>query len=321
MNPLLGWIHPDDRTDEQNEAHARALALMPRFAMQRQTVPKGTKIILTDFLKAPEVIADMGGKQFDGFHQLTGSCVPTSVGNGIACLSGVQRMIADAPQKAIIPWWGQMYAQCRRDEGDRGQGEGAVDSVMGQVIKKGVVDITHPGLSLNFKRDDGWYLDKNTEMHWSDPRNADPTLERDATSMPVGTVAPATSVDDVVTGIINGYPSFNGCEKFVGNGSIKGSGADALVVGHYDGNGGHSTGIIGYDEHPNFGPHVLYWNQWPKNTYSVDPAGGPRCSVWLPLDEYAKSFRMGADNGETLIISHLTTFEIQPAVLNYFFNP
>jgi len=318
----LGWIHPDDRTPEQNEAHARAMATMTTFSLPVKSVPKGTKVILTDFLKTPEVIDDMGGKEFTGFHQLTGSCCGVSAGNGGTVLSAVQRNIADNPQKAIIAWWGLNYGMTRRDQGDRGPGEGGVCSIMSRELAKGVVPITHPKLNLDFKTDDGWYLTKSIEMAASDPRKIDPELEQAAKSMPIGGVAPIHDTTALMQGIINGYPNNNGCGMFVNSGTIRGSGSDAYVVGQYDRRGGHATCFVGFWEHPNDGPMFLYWNQWPTQTYPKDPAGGPRCSVWVPEAEVAKAFRQyGMGGGESFLLSHLTTFPAQPKVLDWLIAP
>lgn len=320
--PRLGWIAPEDRTDEQNAAHERALATMTTFALPFKAVPKGTKVILTDFLKAPEVIEDMGGREFTGFHQLTGSCGGVSAGNGAAVLSAAQRCVADNPQKSIVPWWGLNYGTTRRAQGERGPGEGIVCSIMSRELAKGVVPITHPKLHLQFKMDDGWYLTEAVELLASDPRKIDPELETAARSMPIGTVAPVYDTTSLAAGIVNGYPNNNGCGLFVNSGANTGSGNNAYVRGRYDTRGGHATCFVGYWEHPTDGPLFLYWNQWPTQTYATDPAGGPRCSVWVPEAEVAKAFRQyGMGGGESFLLSHLTTFPAQPKVLDWIVAP
>lgn len=320
MAPPLGWISPQDRTPDQHAAHADALAKMPRFAMAPVTPAGPVKVMLTDFWEAADVKADIG-RDFIGFHQLTGSCVGASEGNAVFTLGAVQRCIADAPTKAFIPWWLFPYGRTRYNEGDRGQGEGAVDSVMGQtLIKEGVFDINQPGLPT-FNDDDGLYLTSKIELQWSDGAKIDQKWRDLAKQFPLGGAAPLHTTEDIKTAILNGYPVLDGCNKYVGHGAIVGSGNTAYVQGHYDGNGGHSTCFLGYWDHPNDGPLFMYSNQWPTQTYPKDPAGAGRCCVWLKESEVAKLFRMGGDNGETMALSHLTYFPAQPKILDWFIAP
>ncbi len=318
----LGWIEPKDRTQEQADAHAAAMASMPAFALP-YTLPAGpVKVMLTDFWKDPQVIADVG-LAFNGFHQLTGSCVGASAGNAIFTLSAVQRLVADNPTVAVLPFWPWSYGTTRFDEGDRGQGEGAVDSIMGKVLKgKGTLAATEPGLPTFTQSPDGLVLTSKLELQWSDGGRLDPKYAAAAGTHTVGTVAPLNSPADIKACVLNGYPVLDGCSNYVGNGHIVGSGADAYVGGKYDGRGGHSTCFLGYWDHPTDGPLYLYSNQWPSQTYPTDPAGAGRCCVWLKESEVAKLFRTGGDQGETMGLSHLAAgFVPQPAVLSYFFNP
>jgi hypothetical protein len=312
----LGLILPSERTQEQADAHERAMAAMPRFAIDYAAPAGPVKVILTDFLKAPEVVTDIGF-EFNGFRQLTGSCVGVSAGNAITTLSAIQRMIADNPTKALAVFWGFPYGRTRFNEGDRGQGEGAVDSIMGATLhKEGVFDIGQPGLPT-FDTSDGLALPSRTELQWSDGGRIDPKWGEIAKQFPVGTVAPLASVADIKAAIINGYPVLDGCDNYIGTGRMKGD----YAVGRYDGRGGHSTCYIAYWDHPTDGPLYGYWNQWAASTYPRDPAGLPRCAVWVPEAEVAKLFRTGGDRGETMALSHLNYFPAQPKVLDWLIAP
>lgn len=318
QSPPLGWIEPKDRTNEQHDAHAAAMTAMPKFAMPAPpALAKGDKIMLTDFWKQPAVIQDIGF-EYSGFGQNTGSCVGVSLGNIIATLSFVQRMIATDPTKAFVPWWPFNYGRTRYNEGDRGQGEGAVDSVAGQqLVKEGVFDIAQPGLPAFTKTGpDGLWLTAAQEMTWSDGARIDQKWLTLARQHPLGTLAPIYDVDAIEAAITNGYPVLDGCSKYVGNGSIRGSGDTAYVRGRYDGSGGHSTGFLGVWIHPNDGRLFLYSNQWPTSVYPKDPAGGGRCTVWIPESEVVTAFRnYGMGNGECMACSHLSWFPSQPAVI------
>ncbi len=311
----LGWISPANRTQAQHDAHARALAAMPRFASFNLTAPNGpVKIDLTQSWKHPKVIADIGS-EFTGFHQLTGSCVGASAGNWIATLAYMQRLLDENPTTAFIPWWPFPYGRTRANEGDHGQGEGAIDSVIGQtMVKEGVFACTEQGLP-QFKTDDGLYLTSSIELQWSDGNSSTVTKWQPVAKVhPLGTLSVLNSTDDIKVAVCNGYPILDGCDNYIGNGSIKGSGADAYVVGHYDGRGGHSTCVLGYWDHPNDGPLFLYSNQWPTITYPKDPAGAGRCCVWTPESEMKKLFQTGGGGGETMAGSHLNWFPAQPDV-------
>ncbi len=321
--PPTGLILPSQRTADQDKAAADAMNGMGKFAMPNFVdPPKGTKIILTDFWRNPDVVTDVG-VEFFGFGQNTGSCVGVSAGDACFTLSAVQRTIADNPTKAFLPWWGFAYGRTRLAEGDRGQGEGAVDSVMGATLKKEGVLPYDPTTMPAFTKTgpDGWWVPSSVELKWSDGAKIAPNFITAAKQFPVGTIAPLSMPEETRAAVINGYPVLDGCANYVGHGTIKGAGADSYVSGHYDGRGGHSTCILGVWNHPTDGWLYLYSNQWSTSTYPKDPAGGGRCTVWLTEAEYAKSFRTGADNGETMALSHLNAFPAQPAVLDWLVEP
>lgn len=309
--PPLGWIEPALRTKEQHDAVAVAQSRFTNFALARPALPKGTKIILSDFWTKPEVIADCGGVTFTGFHQLTGSCVGVSDGDAVFTLSAVQRMLSTNPTKAFIPWWPTSYGRSRALAGFRGQGEGSIDSIMGKVmIDEGVDDTPQHA----FDTADGFVIPSSVEMAWSDGNSSLVTSRIPATKQfPLGGMAPIYDTDGIAASIINGYPILDGCNNYVGHGSI----VNGRVQGRYDARGGHSTTVLGYWEHENDGPLYLYHNQWPGSTYPKDPAGGPRCSVWLPEVEMAKLFRNGGSGGETMSLSHLNYHPAQPKVLDW----
>jgi hypothetical protein len=315
--PPLGLILPQDRTPEQQEAHERAMANLPRFSMQYNEPPGPKKVILTDAWKHPDCVADMG-LEFTGFGQYTGSCVGVSEGNAGTTVSCIQRLVADTPTKAFIFFWPFPYGRCRANGGSSGQGEGADDAVMGDtLVNEGFFDIMQPGLP-NFKTGpDGFWLagGKSVELQWSDGTRIAQNW-RDLAKPNAGmTKTILNSVADIRASILNGYPVLDGCDNYVGSGHVKGDGANAYVVGHYDTQGGHSTCFLGVWDHPNDGPLYLYSNQWPTQTYPKDPAGGGRCTVWLPESEVAKLFRTGGSGGQTMALSHTKGMPAQPKVL------
>lgn len=313
--PPLGFIEPKDRTAVQEAAHSASLSTMRAFTLAPRTLAVGEKVILTDFLKAPEVQADMG-MLFPGFRQLTGSCVGVTEGEITAVLSAVQRMVGDAPTKAFIPWWPYAYGMTRYNEGDRGQGEGAVSSVMGQTLEKDGTFAREEKSGLpQWDTRDGLCLTSKVEYQWSDGGSR---VVQDCVPIgrthKFGTRGPVYDTQAVQTAVVNGYPVANGCAYYIGSASIRGTGNTAYARGKFDGRGGHETSFIGVWNHPNDGILFGYWNHWDASTYPADPAGLPRCACWTPESEVARMMRAGWDGinpGEAFAVSHVDYFPAQ----------
>lgn len=311
----LGWIEPALRTPEMHNAVGIAQSKFLKMALARPTLPRGTKLMLTDFWFCPEVLTDLNNIIFTGFHQLTGACVGVSDGDGVFTLSAVQRCVADAPTKAFIPWWPTSYGRSRAKSGIHGQGEGSIDSVMGQVmVDEGVDD----ALQAQFDTTDGFTLTKSLEMQWSDGNSSLVTNRITHTKQfPMGGLAAVEDVDGIYAGIVNGYPCLNGCNNYMGSASVRQTSTGRVALGTYNGRGGHSTTFLGIWEHPDLGTLFNYHNQWPGSTYPDDDSGKSRCSCWALESEVAKLFRTGGNNGETMLMSHLTYLPAQPKVLDW----
>lgn len=316
--PKLGWVTPAARTPAQIDAHANAVAKMVKFALQPVAdLPVGTKIMLSDFWNKPEVVADTG-TNFDRspFHQTTGSCVGAGGGNALFTLIAVQRLLADSPTKAIIPWWPFSYGRCRALEGDRGRGEGAMgSSFASQVHAEGVLPTTADGLPT-FPNDDGLTLSSSTEMAWSDGNSSLVTKYIDvAKAYPLGSSAEMQSPADMQAAVVNGFPGSFACDRFIGNASVQGSGDNARVVGHWDSNGGHQQWFFGFENNAQLGPLYAIGNNWPRGTYPKDPGGLPLVTCWVTEANVKKAFGY---NAEVYAFSHLNYFPAQAALLSYF---
>lgn len=313
--PLLGWISPAFRTQAQMDAHVVAISRNVNFTLQPPTVPKGTKLLLTDSWKNPTVVADIG-REFTGFRQLTGSCVGVSSGNAIFTLAATQRILAANPTKAFIPWWPYPYGRTRYNEGDRGQGEGAIDSVMAQtLITEGVFSIDEIPDEPAYDTSDGLALTSNQELTYSDGNYSGNTKYLSLGKQhPLGSAATINDVAGIKAAILNGYPVLDGCDNYIGAGSLQGD----VAIGAYDGRGGHSTCYLGYFEHATLGPLYLYSNQWAGSTYPQDSSNKARCTVWVKEATVARLFATGGSGGETVALSHLNYFPAQPEVLDWY---
>lgn len=317
--PPLGFIEPSQRTKQQADAHADAVSKMRAFSLAPVAIPVGTKIILTDFLRDPDAIADMG-MQFPGFRQQTGACVGVTEGEITATLSAVQRKLADNPTKAFIPWWPFAYGRTRLAEGDRGQGEGAVSSVMGATLEKeGTFAPSEASGLPSWDTRDGLALTSSIEMQYSD--GASPLNTKWLTlaaTHTFGARAPVYDTQSVATAIANGYPVANGCAYYCSGGSLHGSGDAAYVQTQYSGRGGHETSWVGVWNHPTAGMLFLYWNHWDASTYPHDPASQLRCAAWQTEADVAKGLTNYIDRDEAFAVSHVKGFPAQvDAILDY----
>src|SRR4029077_2117925 len=185
---------------------------------------------------------------FPRLHQWTESCPGSGGGNALMTLICVQRVISDAPTKAFVPFWPFDYGRCRYNEGDRGQGEGAMGSSFADtLVKEGVIDAATAGLPA-FQNNDGMVLTSSLEMQWSNGASSTVTQYLTAAKVhPLGSAAAVSDIDGLKAGILNGYPATFACDRYIGNASIQGSGANARVVGRWNGNGGHQQYVIGYE--------------------------------------------------------------------------
>lgn len=315
----LGWIPPDDRTQEQQGAHFRAEGTMIRHhGLQAPDVPKGTKIILTQAWNHPNVVTDVGRRLIREL-QNTGSCVKVGGTNALRVTIAAQRIASENPTKAFEPFCWHNYAMSRHYIGDDAQGEGSLGSTFAKSLKQdGVIawpqtpsdnlpDYTQTGDHIN--------ITASQEMAWSSFRNPEvqKVLQLSKDHL-LGNAAVLQSADDILAMHANGYGVSFACSRFVGKGAIRGEGSNAYVRGKWDSNGGHQQWTFGFWNHPNDGMLIAVGNNWPDDVYPKDPAGLPLCCVWVPVDDVNAAFRYQA---EVYGLSHLNWFPAVPKVLTW----
>lgn len=285
----LGWIPPQDRTDEQHEAHEAAMASMPKFAIAGDTSdpPVGTKVMLTDYWKHPAVVAQLGFA-YPGIHQVTGSCVGAGGGNAIFTCQVVENILKGTPEAIILPLWLLTYGKSRQLGGMRGKGEGSLGSSFAQAAREcGTIDANGQGMP-KYVTSNGliWGTTEkeanSTELQWSDGASIDSKYLEESKTHLIKTTSSLSSAKEVRDAILNGYPVTRAFMYFCNPGSdeIKGSGDNAVLMGKYDGRGGHQESWDGVWNHPDFGWLYHEMNQWGTRVYKVDPAGTPPGGVW-----------------------------------------
>lgn len=307
MPPPTGWIPPSQRNLMQQQAHAAAIAVMPKFALGASDIPTGPlDIRLFKAWSNPSVVADCGGITFNRFHQLTGSCVGAGGGNALFTLIAMQRLLTAGATKAFIPWWPHPYGQSRSLAGMRGRGEGSMGSTFFAALKQyGVPDAkeaTAQGIA-GFRQADGLTLTSQEEMDWSDGGSAlVKSFNDEAIRRPLGSGIEVKDVVQIRAALANGSPLTFACDRYIGRASVKGSGPNAAVVGSWDSNGGHQQSLHAVWDNPDLGP--LYWaqNNWPSSTYPTDPAGGPVCGCWVLEAKVTEALRY---ESEVFALSHL----------------
>ncbi len=293
MNPLLGWIEPQDRTNEQNDAHAAAMAQMPKYAMPSTGTPAvGTKVLLPDLWKHPSITAALG-YEYTGSHQLTGSCVWAGAQNAVTTLSFFEVAKLGQPELITIPFVLANYGKSRQYAGMRGQGEGSLGATMAKSL---TTDGCPNGLAAGlptFTRSDGFVWGSRVEMQWSDGASEPESVLNEGRKHLVRTTTPLSSGDEVRDAILNGYPVTRAFGLFVNPGTA--SVRSGALVGHYNGRGGHQESWLGYWNNSDLGELIWEQNQWGLNVYGSDPGGGPAGGCWIPIAEVDRQCR-GSDS-------------------------
>jgi hypothetical protein len=315
----LGWIEPAARTQAQWDAHHfAARSFVRQHGLTAPDVPKGSKLILTDFWKHPDVVADLG-RPFIRELQNTGSCVKVGGTNALRVSIAGQRVAGESPTKAFEPFCWHNYAMSRHYFGDDGQGEGSMGSTFAKSLQEdGVTDWPQDGGDAlpDYKHTgDHINITSSEEMKWSSYRN--PEVQKmlaKTKEHKLGSAAELNGPADYKAMALNGYGIAWACNNFIGNASIHGSGDTAYVRGRWDGRGGHQQWMFGYWEHPNDGPLYAVGNNWPDDTYPADPAGLPLCCCWVAESDVVAASRLDA---EVYAYSRLNWFPAAPGVLSW----
>jgi hypothetical protein len=278
----FGWLHPDQRTDEQQAEHIKAVGAMPRFAIQGEDRSEDAdKALLFELWKHPHVV-EANGFEYPGVHQVTGSCVGAGGGNALMTLACVEAIRLGEPEQALIPFWLLPYGRSRFYCGMKTPGEGSLGSCFARAAKEdGVIPAKTAGLP-SFDNSDGLVWGSRTEMSWSDG-DAKQTLDLLGESRKhlVQTVAQCANSEDVRKALFNGYPC-TAASMYAHKPSVTSD--PPVLLGRRSGSWSHQMSILGCWNHPKLG--WIFWlqNQW-GDAHGHDPAGGPIGGVWITADD------------------------------------
>lgn len=290
---VLGWIPENEMTADQRAFHLAYQSKMPVFSVPSLGKPDvGTKVMLTDLWKHPKTIEALGGP-FVGWLQDTGCCVGVGGGNAVQTKNLVDSILLDEPEKIVLQAWYYNYGLSRLRGGMRGRGEGSFGSSFAESLRlDGTIDAKES--TLDKQLPDGSVkrgllsIGANAEMEWSDGAFPSQAIKQAAKSQSLNS-SPLQSSDQVRDSILSGRPVTRAGMKFVNPGSARV--VDGVLIGSYNGRGGHQEAWLNYWNHPTLGE--LFWeqNQWGGDAYGLDPAGGPGGGCWIlasEVDQFCK---------------------------------
>ena len=279
----FGWISPETRQEHQWEAQQNAEREFAKFNLLGKADPTIKKVDLTELWTHTSVIDALKPhgfmKGFPGSWQLTGSCVGSGGDNVITTLAIIEVLEKNEPEQIFLPWWLFTYGRSRFHMGDRGQGEGSLESTWAKAAKEdGVINkLDHPNLPQPSKITDiGYCYTQKLEYTYSDgdcPENL--SLLETGRKNPIRTIATMRNADDVRSAIVDakcpvGEGSMYGYKSWIGEGDIS--------LGKRGPRWGHKMSILGWQEHTKYGELFKIVNQWDRA--STD--SGRFNHVWVP---------------------------------------
>lgn len=310
MDFPTGYTPVDQRTDEQKRAFHETVERMPSFGLAGDRPEVGFKILLTDLWKHPKTIEALG-KAFPGWFQYTGSCV--GVGGGNACQSTLlaDKLIRSEPEKAVLILWPYNYGRSRLLGGMRGRGEGSFgDTFAKSCSEDGSCDWDGQGLPPVSTANGMFVIGKNAEYEWSDGTRAGQDVREEAKQHKFIS-APLSNADAVRDAIVNGYAVTRAGMVYANPGTAQVQGD--VLIGRYNGRGGHQESWLGYWNHPTHGELFYEMNQWGANAYGVCPSGAAPGGCWIRRAEVDSFCR----NGEVYALSNYDGYPARPEVFDW----
>lgn len=269
-----GWIPPQDRTPEMNQADAEALAAMPMFDIVGS-------YSAGEYAKLFEAYQKISGKESPGFiHQSTGSCVGAGGCNMTLTLQSVEILSGDAEEHKI-PWWLFTYGEAREIAGMRGQGDGCFGSAWAKsATQKGFFAADADDSLPKFQNRSGWYyLPQNTEYKWSDGYSIAPKWNELGKDHLIKTAAKINNSQQAAQALQNGYPLT--CASMFGTRGPRVQGNPQVSLAEWDGQWAHQMSVHAWWDHPTLGEIFWIQNSWGPNAHPKCPSGAPAGGFWI----------------------------------------
>lgn len=312
MDFPLGYVPVDQRTSEQQRLHNAIVERMPSFGLFGEKPAIGFRILLTD-LWAHEKTVESLGKPFSGWFQFTGSCVGVGGGNAQQSTLLADKLIRKEPEKPVLVLWPYNYGRSRQLGGMNGRGEGSFgDTFAKSASEDGTPDWDGDGLPTVVESNGMFAIGKQNELTWSDGNFAPQSVREEGKQHKFAS-APLSSADQVRDAIVNGYAVTRAGVVFCnpGSASVRGD----VLIGQYNGRGGHQESWLGYWNHPQHGELFYEMNQWGANAYGKCPSGAAPGGCWMSrsaVDSFCK-----AQYAEVYAISNYEGYPARPEVFDW----
>lgn len=307
-----GWIQFDEMTTEQKQAHLANIEKMPSFSLFGEKPEVGFRLLLTDLWKHPATVEALT-QAFLGWFQYTGSCVGVGGGNAQQTTLLADKLIRKEPEKPVLVLWPYNYGRSRQLGGMRGRGEGSFGSTFARSASDdGSPDWEGEGLPPVSQANGMFVIGRNAELQWSDGTFA-PAAVREEAKMHKFTSAPLSSADQVRDAILNGYAVTRAGMVFTQPGTARVEGD--VLIGRYNGRGGHQESWLGYWNHPTHGELFYEMNQWGANAYGKCPSGAAPGGCWIRKADVDAFCR--AQYAEVYALSNYEGYPARPEVFDW----
>lgn len=312
MSLNLGWIPFGEMNAEQQKTHLDCVDRMPSFGLFGDTPPVGTRVLLTDLWKHAKTVEALK-QPFLGWFQFTGSCVGVGGGNAQQTTLLADLLIRKEPELPVLVLWPYNYGRSRQLGGMRGRGEGSFGSTFARSASQdGSCDWVGDGLPTVSVANGMFVIGRQAELAWSDGNFAPQAVRQESLNHKFIS-APLSSADQVRAAIVNGYAVTRAGMVFANPGTARVEGD--VLIGRYNGRGGHQESWLGYWNHPQHGELFYEMNQWGANAYGTCPSGAAPGGCWIrkaDVDAFCK-----ARYAEVYALSNYDGYPARPEVFDW----
>ena len=302
---LFGFIPPESRTNEQHEAHDRAMSAaecLPQFALEGTSTEEKGRFALWKPLMAVLGITDP--KKLPWNWQVTGSCVGAGGDNCRKVTMAVEIMAGELEEWKHV-WWPYTYGRSRFRAGMKTPGEGSFGSAWAEAATKdGCFSVDEANVPP-FGIKDGWLqLSRGTELEWSDGDSQLVTQHSDVAALHLfGKYVQIRNSDEGKAAIVNGYAMT--CASMFGTTGPRLVGEPAVYVAEWNDTWPHQMSLNEVWDHPSLGMLFRIQNQWGPTAHPQPTQGEPCGGFYIT----AKTFDRICGEKEVIAFSGLAGFK------------